>query len=191
MLETKIPNLIYLNFQLSVQEPREHFIRTGAFTDYWAIVSFPEILLTFLVHNSCQRVAEFTSCVSNRKLPITNCCAAGFWVHQTILSINFPILFFCGRKFVAGRGILKGPKFSVQSHQNTFTTNITFCGWLDHRFVSGNISRFLSYKNNCFQHSISDLSVFFSVVQSEFCWFVSSLFFFFLLTCWDKLNSGD
>ena len=74
--------------------------------------------------------------------------------------------FFCGRKFVAGRGILKGPKFSVQSHQNTFTTNITFCGWLDHCFFSGNISRFLLYKKNCQTIPTGILRVFPAAVNS-------------------------
>ena len=109
VLKTKIPNFVYLNFQLSSPEN----------ISYCKLLSycffFPEILLTFLVRNS--RVAEFTSCVSNRKLHISDCCTTGFGVDQTILPIHFLILFLrekvCCRKWYS-----QGTKVSVHSHKN-------------------------------------------------------------------------
>ena len=74
MLETKIPNLIYLNFQLSVQEPREQFHKNGRVRRLLSF-SFFSGDTSRIFHVVNKSVAEFTSCVSNSELKVSDCCA--------------------------------------------------------------------------------------------------------------------
>ena len=63
VLETKFPNLVYLNFQLSVQEPREHFVSQITELLFLFRRYFSHSL--YVTHVLC---TEFTSCVSNFRL---------------------------------------------------------------------------------------------------------------------------
>ena len=105
--------------------------RTFRIANYWAIVSFPEILLTFLVTRVLQSSLRVFQTV-NFIFQIV--------AQQVLESIRQFCQFisrfcFCGRKFVAGSGIPKGPKFSVHSHKLSPQRSRFVADWTDWLFL--------------------------------------------------------
>ena len=160
VLETKIPNLVYLNFQLSVQEPREHFVS-----------QITELLFLFRRYFSHSLYVTHVLQSLPRVFQTSDCCATGFGVDSTILPIHFPILFLrekvCCRKWYSqGTKVFRGSHKNFHLYKNNCQTIPTYTSCVS-KSNELNFGLLFEVLNQNFDDFPLQVCIFFSLRQTD------------------------